>query len=115
GHPLNSYARVDMTLVDGEVYFQRAERLTPFGPAAAPPTQPAAAFKPVPRNEKGLYLIAGAVVHGPNGESLHNRAVLVENGKIKSIDEGKAPAPAGTTVVNAEGLHLYPGMIDAAT
>src|SRR5262249_14551697 len=41
GHPLNSYARCEMTLVEGEVYFQRSERLTPFVPAKDGPATPA--------------------------------------------------------------------------
>src|SRR5207237_5738310 len=37
GHPLNSYSRVEMAIIDGEVFFQRAEKLMPFEPAAKSP------------------------------------------------------------------------------
>src|SRR5208283_1471667 len=45
GHPLNCYARVEMTLVEGEVYFQRGEKLTAFVPARTVPARPE---KPLP-------------------------------------------------------------------
>src|SRR5207237_8203869 len=35
GHPLNSYARVEATLIEGEVYFQKSEKLV-SAPAAKP-------------------------------------------------------------------------------
>ena len=40
GHPLNGFARCEMTLVEGEVYFQRSDKLTAFAPAVAGPTKP---------------------------------------------------------------------------
>jgi len=44
GHPLNSYSRVEMTLVDGEVYFQRDKSMTSVAAAAEAPAKPAPAF-----------------------------------------------------------------------
>src|SRR5262249_22661563 len=32
GHPLNSFSRVEMVLIEGEVYFQRSDKLAPFQP-----------------------------------------------------------------------------------
>ncbi len=40
GHPLNSYSRCDMTLVEGEVFFQRGDGLQPGGFKAPPPLPP---------------------------------------------------------------------------
>jgi imidazolonepropionase-like amidohydrolase len=115
GHPLNSYSRVEMTLVEGEIYFQRSPRLLPFVPAMAPPTLPVNGLKPIARNSAGKYAIVGALVHGPSGEPRTDRIVFIDKGRISSIHEGKTAIPAGVTIVNAKGLHLYPGMIDAAT
>src|SRR5438067_1746831 len=53
GHPLNSYARVEMTLVEGEIYFERGDRLKPLPAAAAAPAAPRNALKPIPRNAAG--------------------------------------------------------------
>lgn len=137
GHPLNSYARVEMTMVEGEVYFQRADRPRGSTFAAAGPTPVRDNFRGLPREAGESFAISGAVVHTANGEPLPNRTVLVSKGKITQIIEGvvdeKTPpsdkgltirqggkttvvqVPAGTQVVNARGLHLFPGMIDAAT
>lgn len=142
GHPLNSYARVEMSLVEGEVYFQRSPRLQPTSFAAASPTKPVNGLKAIPPAAAGAYVIVGAVVHGPSGQPLTNRVVVVDKGKIAGIHEGQlsdkegvhstgkdhdflsvksgndvtlVPVPRGTQIVRADGMHLYPGMIDAAT
>ena len=142
GHPLNSYSRVEMTLIEGEVVFQRSDKLAPASFAAAAPAKPATGFKPVPRNAAGSYAISGATVHPVSGGVVPEATVFVEKGKIKEVrrgtvlentrtnfdgkevsavavnDNGKiivVLVPPGTKVVDARGLHLYPGMLDAGT
>ncbi|MBY0525811.1 MAG: amidohydrolase family protein [Gemmataceae bacterium] len=118
GHPLNSYARVEMTLVEGEVYFQRTEKLTAVASAAPAPAKPVADFKPIPRNPNGRYVIVNATVHVPQGGPQKFGAVVIEDGKIKQlvkdVPNGFLPS-AQHTKVDGTGLHLYPGMIDAGT
>src|SRR5438067_3980973 len=63
GHPLNSYSRCEMTLVEGEVYFQRSEKPEPFAPAAAGPGKSTPLYKPLPRMEDGRYVLVNATVH----------------------------------------------------
>jgi imidazolonepropionase-like amidohydrolase len=119
GHPLNSFARVEMTLVEGEIYFQRSERLKPVPFAAAGPRSSSPALKPIPRNPGRDYIIENVTVHPVSGPVIKNAAVIVARGKVHRVvdlDGGDDySVPAGATVVNARGLHLYPGMIDAAT
>ncbi len=117
GHPLNSYARCEMTLVEGEVYFQRSDRLTPFTAAAEKPAKPVAAFKPIARNKNGTYLIEGATVHTVTGGVLKDARVLVVNGKIDQIVSDLALRLPKEPVerIDGHGLHVYPGMIDAGT
>jgi imidazolonepropionase-like amidohydrolase len=142
GHPLNSYARCEMTLVEGEVYFQRSDQLTPFVPAKDGPAKPQAAFKPIARNPSGSYVLSGVTLHPVSGDPITPATVVIEKGKITKVAKGfvekdakiradgkdisaisvnndgkilTVRVPEGTTVTNAEGLHLYPGMIDAAT
>jgi imidazolonepropionase-like amidohydrolase len=142
GHPLNSYARPEMTLVEGEVYFQRSDRLQPTRIAMAGPTKPAPAFKDIPRNATGSYALTGLTVHPASRPPIEGATVVIQKGRITEVfkgapDEnaaldanGKAAGavalnggrklaahalPAGTTVIPCDGLHLYPGMIDAAT
>jgi len=117
GHPLNSYARCEMTLVEGEVYFQKGDRLTPALAAASGPTRVPDPFKPIARSKEGLYRIANVTVHRAVGPVLENATVLVGPKGISWV-AGKGdnrPASGGEVLVDGKGLHLYPGMIDAAT
>jgi imidazolonepropionase-like amidohydrolase len=116
GHPLNSYARPEMTLVEGEVYFQRSEHLTPAGIASAAPKDSPTGFTAIRRRPEAKYLIQGVTVHPVSSSPIANAVVLIEQGKIISVraNDGQQPR-ADVETVNAAGLHLYPGMIDAAT
>lgn len=117
GHPLNSYSRVEMTLVEGEVYFQRAPEMKPVVAAASPPAKPHAALKDIRLNPKGRYVILGATVHPVVGPAIENATVVVQNGKIEKVTAANQGyvAKGDETEIDAKGLHLYPGMIDAAT
>jgi imidazolonepropionase-like amidohydrolase len=121
GHPLNSYSRCEMTLVEGEIYFQRSEKLTPFTPAAAAPALPAAAFKPIQMSPTRIYSLNNVTVHPVNGPTINRARVYIKNGKIESIHNLQTATPNtftesnGEVAIHADGLHLYPGMIDAAT
>jgi imidazolonepropionase-like amidohydrolase len=119
GHPLNSYSRVEMTLVDGEVYFQRSEKLAPAAYAAAPPARPVSGFAlpKVNGNGGGTYVLEGVTVHPASGPVIPDARVLVQGGKIARVAGADAPfdKPAGAVALEAKGMHVYPGMIDAAT
>jgi imidazolonepropionase-like amidohydrolase len=113
GHPLNSYARPEMTLVEGEVYFQRSEALKPSAAARPGPRSAHEEFKPIPRNAAGSYVLTDVTVHPVSGPVLAKATVVIDKGKIASVKSGLVPA--GGKTIQATGLHLYPGMIDAAT
>jgi len=116
GHPLNSYARVEMTLVEGEVYFQRTPKMTPDTAAVAGPNRPRADTIKLPHNANGPIAIRGATVHPVCGPSMPNATVVIEQGRIRAVGQnGAAPIPPNATIIPAEGLHLFPGMIDAGT
>src|SRR5262249_60601009 len=84
GHPLNGFARCEMTLVEGEVYFQRSEKLTPFKPAADPPTKPATAtaFPKLPADRP--VVLRNATVHNP-GRAPVTADVRISKGKIEAV------------------------------
>jgi imidazolonepropionase-like amidohydrolase len=111
GHPLNGYSRCEMTLVEGEVYFQRAEKLTPFQPAAESPTKPATAnfpkFKP-----DGPILLRNVTLHNP-GKAPIVADIRIVKGKIDAV--GRDLDEDGATVLNSKTLHVFPGLIDAGT
>ena len=141
GHPLNSYSRCDMTLVEGEVFFQRGDSLQAGGfkpPSAhAPATSLLGSLR---HDASASYAISGATLHPVKGAVIPEATIVVVKGMIKAIRPGVAAAPqkkdgaanasllindkgtvatvevpADLQVVRANGLHVYPGMIDAAT
>ena len=59
-------------------------------------------------------LIRNVTVHPITGPDMDNASVLVVDGKIEEVGRKLAPR-AGARVIDGHGLHLYPGMINAAT
>ncbi|RYG23709.1 hypothetical protein EON82_13155, partial [bacterium] len=116
GHPLSVYSRVNTTLIDGEVYFQERDafgltakstfktKLDPFKYVPNTPVPPKAS----------TYAIVGGTVHPVTGATIPNGTVVVRNGKIVAVGS-KVAIPAGAVMVNAKGMQVYPGFIDAGT
>ncbi len=75
------------------------------------PVKPAAEA-PVP--DAGAILFVGATVHTGTGEVLTDTSVLVSQGKIAQIGRALAAGPL-TQTVNAKGMVLTPGLVDALT
>src|SRR5947209_7545525 len=78
GHPLNSYARPELTLVEGEVYFQRSEQLKPGPGASAGPVATNGNFKAIPRSRDGNYVLRGLTVHPVSGPLVPNALVVIQ-------------------------------------
>jgi imidazolonepropionase-like amidohydrolase len=64
---------------------------------------------PTPK-QTGTTVITNATVHVGNGQVLEKASVVITNGKIAAVGTG-VTVPAGATTVNAEGKHVYPGLI----
>jgi imidazolonepropionase-like amidohydrolase len=110
GHPFNGYARVELTLIEGEVYFQYAKQWKANPLAQAGPAPRLEKLPMPPRNPQGRYVLVGATVHtGTN--VLKNATVVIDRGRITAVRETN-PGEKG---IPATGLHLYPGMIDAGS
>lgn len=60
------------------------------------------------------YLIRGATVHTMAGRDIENGSVLIRDGKIVGVGKNLT-APKDAKVIEAKGLQVYPGMIDAGT
>ncbi len=60
------------------------------------------------------YVIRGGTVVTVTGASIPNGTVVIQNGRIQAVG-ANVQAPAGATAVDATGLFVYPGMIDAGT
>jgi imidazolonepropionase-like amidohydrolase len=75
----------------------------------------AAAAVPVSAQDApGRYLITNAAVVPAAGTRLERTSLLIVDGKIAAIGQNLA-APAGAKVIDASGLTVYPGFIDAFT
>lgn len=64
------------------------------------------------QTERGNMLIKGGTVITITKGTLENTDVLVKDGKVSQIGKGIA-APAGYKVVEAAGMYVMPGIIDA--
>lgn len=137
GDPLSTYTVCLATYVDGVKRFdiendmeQRKERAQELEEArkilgetkTAEPTIGAKASvrkatiegqAGVAKYPKTPVLIVGAVVHPVVSEPFVGDVLIGANGKIEQV--GKVTPPKNVTRVDAKGLHLYPGLIDAWT
>ena len=64
------------------------------------------------QGQPATYAIRGATVHTLAGEAIERGTVVIQDGRIAGVGRN-LPIPNGAKVVNARGLHVYPGMIDA--
>lgn len=117
GHPLSVYSRCAMTLVEGEAFFQRRDAFGLDGTAAVQrelkPCRADHQNLPLPR-PANVYAITGGTVHPVSGPSIPNGTVVVANGRIQAVGAG-IPVPREAVRVEARGLHVYPGLIDAGS
>jgi imidazolonepropionase-like amidohydrolase len=142
GDPFNSFTRVEKTIVDGIVYYdrldeaaRRGESVRAIAGAAAEAPAPAARHgavaaplvttvqsvpashkltDPVDRSE--VVAITGATVHPVSRGPITNGVVLIRNGLIAAVGTAaEVQVPAGARRVDATGRHVYPGMIDPLT
>lgn len=116
GHPLSVYSRVNTTIIEGEVMFQRrdafgVDRASTYKTKITPARYDA--HPPVPA-KSNLYAIVGGTVHPVSGPVIPNGTVVLRDGKILAVG-AKIAVPKGAVVVNAKGLQVYPGFIDAGT
>jgi len=55
-------------------------------------------------------VITNATVHVGNGQVMENASILIKDGKIAAVGSS-VTAPAGSQTINAQGKHVYPGLI----
>jgi imidazolonepropionase-like amidohydrolase len=62
----------------------------------------------------GFYAIRNARIVTVSGAEIESGTVIIRNGKIEAVGANIA-SPAGAQEIEARGLTVYPGMIDAGT
>ena len=112
GHPLNTYSRAFMTLVDGEIVFEReGERGGPF-----PLVEKSGVAASVPgMNGKGVYAITNAAIFPGAAPPIQKGTLLIQDGKIAAVGGASTPVPEGATIVDGSNLMVYPGFIDGGS
>lgn len=118
GHPLSVYSRCKMSIIEGEVYFERRDAHSVDSTSVLKnklDTNKKTAMLPVTDGMQ-RYAIVGATIHPVSGPVIEEGTVLLEDGKIKAVGK-QVPIPrdALTKVIDGKGLHVYPGFIDAGT
>jgi imidazolonepropionase-like amidohydrolase len=133
-HPLSVYAKCVTTLVDGDVYFERKSdgeavfgrssndrRPTSDGPASkavAVNRQPSAVNIPAAQvsskpSGPASFAIVNARIVPVSSPEIPRGTIVVQNGRITAVG-ADAAVPAGVKKLNARGLSVYPGFINAA-
>lgn len=62
------------------------------------------------KKQEGPVFIMNGTVHVGNGQVLNNTSIEIKDGKITAIGNNITPS-VGTTVADAKGKHVYPGLI----
>ena len=63
---------------------------------------------------RGTFVIRNARIVTVSGDDIENGSVLIRDGKIEAVGTS-VNAPGGAQTIDARGLSVYPGMIDAGT
>ncbi|MEK7731185.1 MAG: amidohydrolase family protein, partial [Planctomycetota bacterium] len=113
GHPLNTFSKCVMTLIDGEVYFEDP-RPDPVEPLTEWKAGPAKTDRTIPTTPHRAYAIVGATVHPISGPVIVKGTVVILEDKILEVGDS-ATVPPGAGVIDGSGLHVYPGLIDASS
>ena len=143
GDPFDSRTRVEKTIMDGIVYWDRSAeaeyRGTPMRALEVDVTRTVAATVPWATarsledegdpmtgeamqadtdngaGQDDVYALVGATVHPVTGPAIEDGAVVVRNGRIEAVGPiSEVDIPAGARMERVEG-HLFPGMTDLST
>jgi len=71
-------------------------------------------FAPIVSQAQGTFVIRGGTVVPVTGPRIPNGTVVLQNGRITAVG-ANAQVPAGATEINATGMFVYPGLINAGT
>ena len=124
-HPLNIFSRVERTMIDGETWFLRETQPSTMSEAAIKTSAQPAAWEPPTAELQArqldlaslqgtTYALKGARIHPLDGPAIDNGVLLVHGRHIAAVG-AQVAIPEGTPVLDATGLQIYPGLIDAGS
>ena len=67
---------------------------------------------PTPAAQPQIVIHAGTLLDKPGREPRRNATVVIENGKIASVQDGFVKAAAGATLIDLRDRFVLPGLID---
>ena len=110
GDPLSSLSRVEWTMVEGELQFQRRDA---FGldenPGTVTPIEEET--HEVPSGLTGpITVLAGGTIHTITGGVVEGGDLVMQGDRIVAIEREGAQI-AGARVIDVTGMHVWPGMI----
>jgi len=111
---------VRMVFVDGRKFeVRRDDERMAGGGGEASDDSGAGSWEPVPMardrgpyEEPGVLAVTGATVHTVTDGTLENATVLVRDGTIEAVGTD-VDVPSDARVIDGEGMHVTPGIIDA--
>jgi imidazolonepropionase-like amidohydrolase len=118
GDPLSALSRVEWTLVDGEVEFQRRDA---FELDSNPPPVPELSEIDHALVEAGwtpeggeTVAIVGATIHPITAPAIEDGTLVMQGGRIVYVGPAEA-VPASARVIDAAGQHVWPGIVALGT
>ncbi len=66
------------------------------------------------RPQQGTYAITNARIETVSNGTIERGTVVIQGDRITAVGENVS-IPEGATVIDANGMHVYPGMIDSGT
>lgn len=116
GHPLSTYAKPVMTMIEGEIYFERRDKFDVDAESMNKRKLDAFRYKPAPEplRKARAYAITDAQIYPVSGPMIPRGTVIIEDGKITAVGE-RVNIPSDAVRVNGMGKRVYPGFIDGGT
>jgi imidazolonepropionase-like amidohydrolase len=122
GHPFDAFSRCELALIDGEVYFQRPEPDGKFGVRPGNHDQMPQAPEParrrsieLPAQSRNVFALVGGTLHTVCGPTIHSGTLIIKEGKIVAIGPECLDIPPEAQSIDASGLDIWPGLIDAGS
>jgi len=139
GDPFDAFSRVDVTILDGIVYFDSGREVETRGEPINPvPPLPADRYRAEPDASRGSGVVeaqmanldelepvnagaetvalVGATIHPISRPAIRNGTLVMEGGRIRAVGpRDQVEIPEAARVLDVTGRHLYPGMIDPVT